>query len=313
MANLKEIRGRIASVKNTRKITSAMSRIAAARLVKAQQAAMAARPYGERLEEVVRALVGNAAECEGEAVHPLLTQRSGTGRVGVVLLTADRGLAGGFNANVNRAALQFIRRERGEGREAVVIAVGKKGRSFLGAVRQPIARFHEAPTLANVVQRAKEVAAEVMALFEPAAEGAGIVDLPPVDTVYLVYNYFRSVLTQEPRTVQMLPVRAPEPTSPDATGLATGSASMPVPPLFEPDRGSLLGHLLPIAIEAQLQQAMFNSIAGEIAARRSAMDSATDNASQLISELTLKYNRERQAAITRELMEIIGGAEALKG
>lgn len=304
MANLKEIRGRIASVKNTRKITSAMSRIAAARLVKAQQAAMAARPYGERLEEVVRALVGNAAEVEGEAVHPLLTQRSGTGRIGVVLLTADRGLAGGFNANVNRAAMQFIRRERGEGRDAVVLAVGKKGRSYLGAVQQPVARFHEAPTLANLVQRAKEVSAEVMAMFEPAAE-EGTPGLPAVDAVYLVYNYFRSVLTQEPRVVQILPVRAPEPTGPDA--------SVPVPPLFEPDRASLLGHLLPIALEAQLQQAMFNSIAGEIAARRSAMDSATDNATQLIAELTLKYNRERQAAITRELMEIIGGAEALKG
>jgi F-type H+-transporting ATPase subunit gamma len=304
MANLKEIRGRIASVKNTRKITSAMSRIAAARLVKAQQAAMAARPYGERLEEVVRALVGNATEVEGEAVHPLLTQRSGTGRVGVVLLTADRGLAGGFNANVNRAGMQFIRRERAEGREPVVIAVGKKGRSYLGAVQQPVARFHEAPTLANLVQRAKEVSAEVMAMFEPAAE-EGTPGLPAVDAVYLAYNYFRSVLTQEPRVVQILPVRAPEPTGPDA--------SVPVPPLFEPDRASLLGHLLPIALEAQLQQAMFNSIAGEIAARRSAMDSATDNATQLIAELTLKYNRERQAAITRELMEIIGGAEALKG
>jgi F-type H+-transporting ATPase subunit gamma len=304
MANLKEIRGRIASVKNTRKITSAMSRIAAARLVKAQQAAMAARPYGERLEEVVRALVGNAAEVEGEAVHPLLTQRSGTGRIGVVLLTADRGLAGGFNANVNRAAMQFIRRERGEGRDAVVLAVGKKGRSYLGAVQQPVARFHEAPTLANLVQRAKEVSAEVMAMFATGAEEA-TPGLPPVDTVYLAYNYFRSVLTQEPRVVQLLPVRAPEPSGPDA--------SVPVPPLFEPDRASLLGHLLPIALEAQLQQAMFNSIAGEIAARRSAMDSATDNATQLIAELTLKYNRERQAAITRELMEIIGGAEALKG
>ena len=302
MANLKEIRGRIAAVKNTRKITSAMSRIAAARLVKAQQAAMAARPYGERLDEVVRALVGAAAESEGEAVHPLLAQRTGNGRIGVVLLTADRGLAGGFNANVNRAGVQFIRRERAEGREAVVIAVGKKGRSFLGSVHQKIERFHEAPTLQNLVQRAKEVAAEVMAMFEPAAEGQ--TGLPQVDVVYLVYNYFRSVLTQEPRTVQLLPVRAPEPAA---------DGSVPVPPLFEPDRGSLLGHLLPIALEAQLQQAMFNSIAGEIAARRAAMDSATDNASQLISELTLKYNRERQAAITKELMEIIGGAEALKG
>ena len=301
MANLKEIRGRIGSVKNTRKITSAMSRIAAARLVKAQQAALAARPYGERLEEVVRALITGASEGEGGALHPLLAHRSGNGRVGLVLMTADRGLAGGFNANVNRAALNFVKREQGEGREVVIITIGKKGRSFLGS-SQKIERSHDAPTLLNIVDRAKEVAAEVMALFEPAAEGQ--VGLPQCDVVYLAYNYFKSVMTQEPRIVQLLPVKPPEPNA---------SGEQPVPPLFEPDRGSLLGHLLPIALEAQLQQAMFNSIAGEIAARRTAMDSATDNASALISELTLYYNRERQAAITRELMEIIGGAEALKG
>ena len=301
MANLKEIRGRIGSVKNTRKITSAMSRIAAARLVKAQQAALAARPYGERLEEVVRALITGASEGEGGALHPLLSHRSGNGRVGLVLMTADRGLAGGFNANVNRAALTFLKREQGEGREVVLITVGKKGRSFLGST-QKIERTHDAPTLLNIVERAKEVAAEVMALFEPAAEGQ--VGLPQCDVVYLAYNYFKSVMTQEPRIVQLLPVKPPEPNA---------SGEQPVPPLFEPDRGSLLGHLLPIALEAQLQQAMFNSIAGEIAARRTAMESATDNAGQLISELTLQYNRERQAAITKELMEIIGGAEALKG
>ena len=301
MANLKEIRGRIGAVKNTKKITSAMSRIAAARLVKAQQAALAARPYGERLEEVVRALITGAAEGEGGALHPLLAHRSGHNRVGLILLTADRGLAGGFNANVNRAALTFLKREQGEGREVVLITVGKKGRSFLGST-QKIERTHDAPTLLNIVERAKEVAAEVMALFEPAAEGQ--VGLPQCDVVYLAYNYFKSVMTQEPRIVQLLPVKPPEPNA---------SGEQPVPPLFEPDRGSLLGHLLPIALETQLQQAMFNSIAGEIAARRTAMDSATDNASALISELTLYYNRERQAAITRELMEIIGGAEALKG
>ena len=301
MANLKEIRGRIGSVKNTRKITSAMSRIAAARLVKAQQAALAARPYGERLEEVVRALVIGANDGEGGALHPLLAHRTGNNRVGLVLLTADRGLAGGFNANVNRAALSFVKREQLEGREVVLITVGKKGRSFMGS-SQVIERSHDAPTLLNIVERAKEVAAEVMALFEPAADGQ--LGLPQCDVVYLAYNYFKSVLTQEPRVVQILPVKPPEPGQ---------SGEQPVPPLFEPDRGSLLGHLLPIALEAQLQQAMFNSIAGEIAARRTAMDSATDNATSLIAELTLHYNRERQAAITKELMEIIGGAEALKG
>jgi F-type H+-transporting ATPase subunit gamma len=313
MANLKEIRGRIASVKNTRKITSAMSRIAAARLVKAQQAVLAARPYGERLEEVVRALVAGVAESDGDAIHPLMAHRTGTGRVGVILMTADRGLAGGFNANVNRAGLAFVRRERGEGREVVVISVGKKGRAFFTSAANKIAveRFHEAPTLANIVQKAKDVAAEAMAMFAEAAapEAAAptaeptLRALPQVDAVFLVYNHFRSVLTQEARTVQLLPVPVP----------AAKDDAVPVPPVFEPDRGSLLGHLLPIALEAQIQQAMFNSIAGEIAARRTAMDSATDNATQLIAELTLHYNRERQAAITKELMEIIGGAEALKG
>lgn len=320
MANLKEIRGRIATVKNTRKITSAMSRIAAARLVKAQQAVLAARPYGERLAEVVRALVAGIGEGDHQGVHPLLARRSGTGRVGLILMTADRGLAGGFNANANRAGGNFIRREKGEGREVVVIAVGKKGRSYLGASRIPVERFHEAATLANIVTRSKEIAAEAMAMFLPGSdETVAQPGLPQVDAVYLVYNRFKSVLTQEVQTVQLLPMIPPEPTSTAVAVTAAGahgaspSGDVPVPPLFEPDRPSLLAHLLPIAVEAQIQQALFNSIAGEIAARRAAMDSATDNATELIAELTLHYNRERQAAITKELLEIIGGAEALKG
>ncbi len=306
MANLKEIRGRIATVKNTRKITSAMSRIAAARLVKAQQAVLAARPYGERLAEVVRALVAGIGEGDNQDVHPLLARRSGTGRVGLILVTADRGLAGGFNANANRAGMAFIRRERSEGRDVSILAVGKKARSYLGANKQEVLRFHEAPTLASIVERSKEIAAEALAMFLPGGEDTvAIPGLPQVDAVHLVYNHFKSVLTQEVRTVQLLPMVSPEP--------AADGTAVPVPPMFEPDRVSLLGHLLPIAVEAQIQQVLFNSVAGEIAARRTAMDSATDNASELIGELTLHYNRERQAAITKELLEIIGGAEALKG
>lgn len=306
MANLKEIRGRIATVKNTRKITSAMSRIAAARLVKAQQAVLAARPYGERLAEVVRALVAGIGEGDHQGVHPLLARRTGTGRIGLILVTADRGLAGGFNANANRAGMTFIRKEKGEGREVVILAVGKKSRSYLTANKVSTQRFHEAPTLANFVQRAKDIAAEAMAMFLPPSDDtpAAVEGLPQVDAVYLAYNFFKSVLTQEVRTVQLLPMVSPE---------ASPEGAVPVPPLFEPDRASLLGHLLPIAVEAQIQQALINSIAGEIAARRTAMDAATDNASELIRELTLHYNRERQAAITKELLEIIGGAEALKG
>jgi len=314
MANLKEIRGRIATVKNTRKITSAMSRIAAARLVKAQHAVLAARPYGERLAEVVRALVAGIGEGDNQDVHPLLARRVGTGRVALILVTADRGLAGGFNANANRAGMAFIRRERSEGRDVAVLAIGKKARSYLGANKHDVLRFHEAPTLNTIVDRAKEIAAEAMAMFLPGNEeatrpvgpdGVAIPGLPQVDAVHLVYNHFKSVMTQEVRTVQLLPMVAPE--------APTEGTAVPVPPMFEPDRVSLLGHLLPLAVAAQIQQVLFNSVAGEIAARRTAMDSATDNASELIGELTLHYNRERQAAITKELLEIIGGAEALKG
>ncbi|MBZ5710932.1 ATP synthase F1 subunit gamma [Nannocystis pusilla] len=304
MANLKEIRSRITTVKNTRKITSAMSRIAAARLVKAQQAAMGARPYGERLDQVVGSLVASlGGESEGEegAAHPLLLKRSGNGRVVIVHITADRGLAGGFNANINRAVVNFIRKEREAGNDVVLLTVGKKGRSFFQHSNQRIVRHHDAPTLADLVVKAKAIASEVMAMFTGGKEG-GDTDLPQVDRVYFAYNYFKNVLTQQPRIEQLLPFESREIVNDER-----------VLPVLEPGRDALLGHLLPIAVESRLQQAFFNSIAGEIAARRTAMDSASDNATQLIRELTLFYNRERQAAITKELMEIIGGAEALKG
>lgn len=321
MANLKEIRNRITSVKNTRKITSAMSRIAAARLIKAQQAAMGARPYGERLDQLVGSLVASLGGSEAEdAPHPLLEQRPSLRRVVFVHITADRGLAGGFNANINRQALAQVRKERESGAEVVLITVGKKGRSFMQHARQKVVRHHDAPTLADLVVKAKAIASEVMAMFtgdfseqaagaseqaagahgEPARESAP--GLPPVDRVYFTYNFFKNVLTQQPKIEQLLPFESREQVSDER-----------LLPVLEPGRDALLSHLLPIAVESRLQQAFFNSIAGEIAARRTAMDSASDNATQLIRELTLFYNRERQAAITKELMEIIGGAEALKG
>lgn len=305
MANLKEIRGRIASVKNTRKITAAMSRIAAARLIKAQQATMGARPYGERLDQVVGSLVASLGSADsGEAAHPLLVQRGGIGRVVFVHITADRGLAGGFNANLNRAVLAQIRKERAAGREVVIITVGKKGRSFMQHSGQAMVRHHDAPTLADLVVKAKAIASEVMAMFtgDRSEQTTAEAELPQVERVFFAYNYYKNVLTQQPTIEQLLPFESRE--------VVTDERALPV---LEPGRDALLGHLLPIAVESRLQQAFFNSIAGEIAARRTAMDSASDNATQLIRELTLFYNRERQAAITKELLEIIGGAEALKG
>jgi len=297
MATLKELRTRIASVKNTRKITAAMSQIAAARLRKAQDSVTGARPYGERLSEVVEHLLAGIDRTDDRLPHPLLEQRE-VKRVGLVLITADRGLCGGFNASANRAARDFIGKNEDEGRDIVVIAIGKKGRSFLTHRGKAIKSFHEGPTLDDLMSLSRTIAKEIIAMFTGEAEDGS----PPVDAFYLIYNHFVSVLSQETRTNQLLPFGAREP-----------SEIVHAEPILEPGRKALLSHLLPVAIESSLQQAMFESIAAEIAARRTAMDAATDNATELIGDLTLTFNRERQAAITKELMEIIGGAEALKG
>lgn len=298
MANLKELRLRIATVKNTRKITAAMSQIASARLRKAQNALMAARPYGERMQEVVQHLVAGIDPAERKAAHPLLEERE-VHRTLYVALTADRGLCGGFNSNINRAAARALEAERRDGREAVLVAVGRKAQAYFRHYGEDIeGRSHAAPDDKNIVELSKSIASVAIELFlseDPARR---------VDRVVLLYNHFVSVLNQEPRELQLLPLQASEP----------GEGAAPLrEPMFEPDRGSILTHLVPVAVESLIQQAMFNSVAAEIAARRVAMDAATDNASGLIADLTLEYNRERQAAITTELMEIIGGAEALKG
>lgn len=317
MANLKEIRNRIGSVKNTRKITSAMSRIAAARLRRAQNAMEAARQYGTRMAGIVGDLLGELDDAP--SLHPLLSTNDREA-VCYVIVTADRGLCGGFNSNVSRTAERAIKALRREGREVHVITVGRKGRDYLKSYKTSSLAHHAAPNLAeDVVDVADAVAAEVMALhagtFHTAdSDGDGQPDQgagPHVGEVRIVYNYFRNVITQEVRDERLLPVPMPE-VDPHAT-VETRDAAVHAIRSFEPDRKLLLDYLLPVALETAIQQALYNSTAAEVAARRSAMDSATDNATQLIGELTLEYNRERQAAITKELMEIIGGAEALKG
>jgi F-type H+-transporting ATPase subunit gamma len=295
MANLKELRGRISSVKNTRKITSAMSRIAAARLRRAQNAVMAARPYGERLADVVSHLIAHV-DPNDPSTHPLLEERE-IQRVAVILMTADRGLCGGFNSNATRGALRFVEQQRKEGREVVISTVGRKGRRALAYAGESSTHEHAAPELEDLIEASKALASEAIAMFKGEDETS-----PRVDAVFLVHNRFVSVLSQVVETVQLVPFRPSEP-----------SGEFELEPAFEPTRPELLAHLLPVAVESAIQQAMFDSVASEVAARRMAMDSATDNATQLIDELTLEYNRERQAAITTELMEIIGGAEALRG
>lgn len=294
MANLRELRNRIGSVKNTRKITAAMSQIAAARLKKAQDAVTAAKPYGDRMRDVIESLVAGIEESERAAAHPLLAVRP-VKRELVIVMTADRGLCGGFNSNIVRAAAAWIHQRKRENIEVQVVAIGKKAVAGLRAARIEPTASHDAPTLATLVTLSKTVIADAIAAF-----GHGDTT-KRVDSVRLVFNEFVSVLTQKVHNDVIIP-------------LVPGEQSKAGrEPSYEPSREAILEHLVALAIEARLQQAMFNSIAAEIAARRVAMDAATDNATDMIADLTLVYNRERQAAITKELMEIIGGAEALKG
>jgi F-type H+-transporting ATPase subunit gamma len=296
MANLKEIRLRINSVKNTRKITQAMSRIASARLARAQSAMESARQYGERMREVVGAAVSEVDD--PASAHPLLVPRAEIKREAFVLVTADKGLCGGFNTNPSRLAVRLMQDAKREGREVDLVCVGKKGVSYATHRGFEPRAVLEAPASETIVDVAAQAMQHCQSLFTGEGEGQA-------DRVHLVFNRFKNVITQEVVAEQLLPVN-PE----DLMAAAEDSKAVRS---YEPDVGDLLAHLVPVAVETQIQQALFNSVAAELAARRMAMDSATDNAGELIKELTLMYNRERQAAITTELMEIVGGSEALKG
>jgi F-type H+-transporting ATPase subunit gamma len=289
MANLKEIRGRISSIKNTRKITAAMSRIAAARLRKAQQAVEAARPYGRRMAEVVGGLVSELAGAE--KLPDLLVVRP-VEKVAVIVVSADRGLCGAFNTNVNRLSERKIRSLLEADKKVELLAVGRKAATYLRHRGFVASERFAAPDSATILDIAAQVAKAAIDLYAEKK----------VDQVLLIYNKFENVISQVPTELVLLPVQPLE-----------GSSAGPRDRVYEPGREVILERLLPAAVETAIAQALFNSVASEIAARRSAMDSATDNASQIIADLTLIYNRERQAAITKELMEIIGGAEALKG
>jgi F-type H+-transporting ATPase subunit gamma len=284
MPSLKALRKRIVTVRSTQKITKAMKMIAAARLRRAQEAAERARPYAAKLTEMFTAVV---AGVEPEA-HPLLARRPEQ-RIDLVVLTSDRGLCGGYNSNLLRFAEGFVRQRSGV--ETSVSVVGRKGLEYyrrrgaslvlhrIGILTTP------APTLA------KELAAEVTRRF--VAE--------ETDAVYLVYNRFRSAISQVPTVTPLLPVTMPQSDAPLADYI------------FEPARPELLGRLLPRYVEALLTQALLEAVASEHGARMTAMDNATTNASEMMERLTLSMNRARQAAITTELMEIVSGAEALKG
>jgi len=298
MPSLKSIRTRISSVKSTQKITRAMKLVSAARLRRAQDAIVGARPYANALAEAVVEVALRA----GADAHPLLDRRTPE-RLTMVPLTSDRGLAGGFNANVFRALQRFVAEKQKAAppaREIGLEIVGKKGRDYFRRRKMTIGHELAGPTAETAVQIAREMAHIVTHSFMNGR----------TDAVYLVYNEFKSAGTQRVVVEPLLPITGEGLRV--AGGAASGAAGV-TDFLYEPSKQRLLDQLLPMFVESQIYRGLLESMASEFGARMTAMDSATSNAKEMISSLTLKYNRARQAAITKELMEIVSGAEALKG
>jgi len=287
MATLLDFRRRIRSVKNTQQITRAMKFVAAARLRRAQEAAIAARPYARELARMLRSIMSRIDEPQ----HPLLAHRPEQ-RILAVVLAGERGLAGAFNANILRKALDFFRANKDK--KLSTIPIGKKGRDALKK-----AGFRLIAEYVNVLARVDFLTAREIALL--------VTDLyanEEIDSVYMVFSEFKTVMTPNLVVTKLLPVEA----VPADEESAAGSATSEVDYIYEQPEQQLLGKLLPRYIETQLLRAMLESSAAEHAARMTAMESATKNAGDVIEALTLHMNKVRQAAITKEIIEIVSGA-----
>ena len=294
MPSLKDLKIRIASVKSTRKITSAMKMVAAAKLRRAQMAAEAARPYAEGMERVL----GNIARAakDSPSAPKLLV---GTGKDDTHLLivaTAERGLCGGFNSSIVKLAREHIRRLRGEGKTVKILTIGRKGREQLLRDYRDLMIGHVDLSGVKAIgyANAQSVAKDVLDRF--AAE--------EFDVATIFYNRFKSVISQVPTASRIIPAEVPE----EEGGSANETGAIYE---YEPDEEEILADLLPRAVATQIFRALLENGASEQGARMAAMDNATRNAGEMIKKLTLEYNRTRQAAITKELIEIISGAEAL--
>jgi F-type H+-transporting ATPase subunit gamma len=288
MASVKEMRTRIGSVKSTQKITKAMQMVAAAKLRRAQTAAENARPYARRMASVIANL---AAGVSGPSAPRLLAGTGSDQRHLVIVATSDRGLAGGFNSGIVRAAREKISTLLAEGKDVRIITVGRKARDQLR--RQHASRYVESYEVG--------IKAPSFALVKPIAQRAlDMFEAGEVDVVTLVYSRFKSVVTQTPTVLQLVPAIV-------EAGQATDGAFYN----YEPDESEILATLLPQNISVQLLTALLENQAGFFAAQMSAMDNATRNAGDLINALTIQMNRTRQAQITKELIEIISGASAV--
>ena len=295
MANLLDIRRRIKSVKNTQQITKAMKMVSAAKLKRAQERAVSARPFAVKMAEVLTDLASQAGE---DFKHPLMDAR-GDERYLLVLVTADKGLAGAFNANLIKAAQAFIREH--EGKTVEILAVGRKGRDFFRRRGSEIVGEYIGLTGKGRIEHAEalEIARDVMRRF---VEDEGI------DKVFVIFNEFRSVISQRVVVEQILPVARVE----DEGGEEGDAAARNlVGYKYEQPPAEIFSQLLPRLVETQIYRALLESVASEQGARMTAMDSASKNAGELIQSLTLNMNRIRQASITREIIEIVSGAAAL--
>jgi len=293
VANLKELKGRIASVKSTQKITKAKQMVAAAKLRRAQEAAEASRPYAMRLASVI----ANLSAAAGDGSGPKLLAGTGSDETHLLLvMTAERGLCGGFNANTAKLARQTIGELRAEGKTIKIITIGKKGREALGREYGDLMIDHV--DLSGI--RGNDFTEPALGL---GRDLAARFDAGEFDVATLIYSQFKNVITQVPSVQQMIPASPPK----DAETVDLEGAIYQ----YEPSEDQILETLLPRYMNTQILSAMLESAAGEQAASMTAMDNATRNAGELIDKLTLQYNRARQAQITKELIEIISGAEAL--
>ncbi|PKQ37425.1 MAG: ATP synthase F1 subunit gamma [Actinobacteria bacterium HGW-Actinobacteria-1] len=292
MANLRDIKQRITSVSNTRQITRTMEMVATAKIKKAQERIESARPYALAMVEVL----GNVARFVQGASHPLLEEHDERKRVVVVTVTSDRGMCGAFNSNILRLTEEIISRESGAGVQTDVIAVGKKALSYLRYRGiEPIGAYRDIsdkPTFAD----ARSIAGQIIPGY---SEGS-------IDAAYVVFNRFKNVAEQKAEVYQLLPI--------ESRVMEAAEDDLRITPeyVFEPTAEAVLERLLPTYVETLIFRGLMESAASEQGARRTAMKSATDNAGEMITTLTRSYNRARQAAITNEIAEIVGGAAALE-
>ena len=318
-AQLRVLRRRIRSVQSTKKITKAMELIATSRIARAQARVEASRPYASEITKVLSAL----ASAAGTLDHPLLVERENPTRAAMLVVTSDRGLCGGYNANLIRAAEELHALLREEGKSVTLYLIGRKAVSYFTFRERPIEQswtgFSEQPSYDDAAKAGNVLVSAFLAGVDDEDGGAGPDEVAGVDELHIVYTEFRSMMTQTPQARRIAPLvveyvddDTADDTADDEEPSQRSRSDGPGPLYeFEPEADDLLAHLLPKYINTRIYAALLEAAASEQAARRQAMKAATDNATELIEDLTREANQARQGLITQELSEIVGGAEAL--